>query len=239
MLLEGHKALITGAGRGIGREIALAFAEEGCDIAAIARTESELEETCAEICDLGRLALAISCDVTDPDAVEVTVDGVLEMFGDIDILVNNAGYAGFKPFEELDLAEWQQTLDVNLTAPFLFAQAVVPSMKERGTGRIINISSVTGLKPIMHQSAYCASKFGLNGLTQSLALELREHGIGVHTICPGGVDTQLSQEVMPDRDKSDWLTPEDVAHTALFLASLSPRAAVDNITLRRFGSTPL
>jgi NAD(P)-dependent dehydrogenase (short-subunit alcohol dehydrogenase family) len=179
------------------------------------------------------------CDVTDPAQVRVMVTSALDTFGAIDILVNNAGYACFKPFHELALEEWERTLDVNLTGPFLCTQAVLPSMMARRSGRIINISSVAGLKPIVNQSAYCASKFGLNGLTRSLALELRSFGIGVHSICPGGVDTRLTQEAMPDRDKTNWMTPEDIAETCLYLASLSPRAAVDEIMIRRFDSVPL
>lgn len=239
MLLEGQSAFITGAGRGIGKGIALAFAREGCDIAAVARTASEVEETAKEVQALGRKALALQCDVADNDAVSGSVETTLAELGKIDILVNNAGYACFKPFVELETEEWQRTLDVNLTGPALCIRAVLPSMIERRSGRIINISSVAGLKPIADQSAYCASKYGLNGLTKTLALELREYGIAVHAICPGGVDTRLSREAMPERDKTDWLAPEDVARTALYLATLSPRATTDEILVRRFGSVPI
>ncbi|HOZ50035.1 MAG TPA: SDR family oxidoreductase [Candidatus Hydrogenedentes bacterium] len=239
MLLEGNKALITGAGRGIGRGIAVAFAREGCDIAAVARTVDQIEATAQAVRDLGRTAVALPCDVADPDAVRRTVDAAVEALGGIDILVNNAGYACFKPFEALSLDEWRRTLDVNLTAPFLFTRAVLPLMKAQRSGRIINISSVAGLKPIVDQSAYCASKYGLNGLTKVLALELREYGICAHSICPGGTDTQLAREAMPERDRSGWLTPEDIAHTALYLATLSPRATTDEILVRRTGSVPI
>ena len=239
MLLEGKSAFITGAGRGIGQGIALAFARQGCDIAVVARTASELETTAEGVRALGRRALAIPCDVTDGDAVRRAVDTALAELGSIDVLVNNAGYGDFKPFIKTDRESWQRTLDVNLTGPFLCIQAVLPSMMARRSGRIINISSVAGLKPIPNQSAYCASKYGLNGLTAVLALELCPYGIGVHAICPGGVDTQLSRENMPDRDKTHWLTPEDIAHAALYLATLSPRAATDEILVRRFESVPI
>jgi len=239
MLLEGMAAFITGAGRGIGKGIALAFAAQGCDIAAVARTEREVAETAAAVRGLGRQALALTGDVSQAADVRSAVDAALERFGGIDILVNNAGYACFKPFADLDETEWRRTLDVNLTGAFLCIQSVLPSMIARGSGRIINISSVAGLKPIVNQSVYCASKYALNGLTQVLALELREHGIRVHAICPGGVDTQLAREAMPDRDKTDWLTPEDIAHTALYLATQSPRATTDTILVRRYGSVPI
>ena len=140
---------------------------------------------------------------------------------------------------ELTLEEWKRTLDVNLTGIFLCAQAVLPGMIARRSGQIINISSVSGLRPIPRQSAYCASKHGVNGLTTTLAMEVKEYGVRVHAICPGGVATRLTQENMPERDKSDWMTAEDVAHTALYLASLGPRATTDIIYLRRFTSVPL
>lgn len=239
MLLEGKTAFITGAGRGIGRGIALAFAEQGCAVAAVARTSVELDETVRAIRARGRKAIAASCDVTDRAAVERAVQDALDALGRIDILVNNAGYACFKPFTELTPEEWQRTLDVNLTGAFHCIQAALPSMIARHSGRIINISSVAGLKPLVEQSAYCASKYALNGLTYVLAMELRTYGIRVHAICPGGVDTRLSQEAMPDRDKTNWLQPEDIAHAALYLATLSPRAATDEILVRRFDSAPV
>jgi NAD(P)-dependent dehydrogenase (short-subunit alcohol dehydrogenase family) len=196
-------------------------------------------ETAALVEGLGRKALGLVCDVADPASVNAAVERALGAFGKIDILVNNAGYACFKPFMELSLDEWQRTLDVNLTGIFLCTRAVLPGMIARGSGRIINISSVSGLRPILRQSAYCASKHGVNGLTSTLAMELRPYGIRVHAICPGGVTTRLSEENMADRDKSDWMTPEDVAHTALYLASMSSRATTDMVYLRRFGSVPL
>ncbi len=239
MLLEGKTALITGAGRGIGRAIALAFAEQGCDIAAVARTASELDETAAQVRGLGRRIISLTCDISEPDHVAGMARAAAKFLGKIDLLVNNAGYACFKPFMELTLEEWRRTLDVNLTGAFLVTRAVLPDMIARRAGHIINISSVSGLRPIMNQSVYCASKHGINGLTATLAMELKPHNIRVNAICPGGVSTRLSEEAMPGRDKSDWMTPEDVAHTALYLASMSARATTDIIYLRRFGSVPL
>ncbi|GMV91036.1 MAG: hypothetical protein AMXMBFR82_08140 [Candidatus Hydrogenedentota bacterium] len=238
MLLKDKVAFITGGGRGIGRGVALAFAQQGCDVAVAARTEEEVRETAKLIDAEGCKALAICCDVADPQSVDAAIKETLATFGQIDILVNNAGYAYFRPFHELSAEEWKRTLDVNLTGPFRCIQAVLPSMMARRSGRIINISSVAGVKPLLHQSAYCASKHGLNGLSKVLAMELREYGIGVHSICPGGVDTQLARDAMPDRDKSNWMTAEDVAHACLYLATLSPRATTDEIVVRRFDSVP-
>lgn len=239
MLLEGKIALITGAGRGIGRGIALAFAQQGCDIAAVARTADEVNATVDAVKRTGRRALALMADISNERDVHSVTDETLNTFDRVDILVNNAGYACFKPFIELSLDEWRRTIDINLTGAFLCTKAVLPSMIAHRGGRIINISSVAGLKPLTDQSAYCASKHGLNGLTKVLAMELRQYGIGVHAVCPGGVDTRLAQEAMPGRDKSDWMAPEDIAHACLYLASLSPRATTDEIVVRRFNSTPI
>lgn len=239
MLLEGKSALITGAGRGIGRAVAVRFAQQGCRIAALARSRDELDETARLVEAEGAEALVIEADVTDAEAVGSAVSETEGRFGAVDLLVNNAGFACFKPFLEYSIEEVRQTLDVNLVAPFLFMQAVAPGMIARETGRIINISSVAGLKPILNQSLYCASKHGLNGLSKVLALELKEHGVAVHWVCPGGVDTQLSREAMPGRDKTHWMKPEDIAQACLYLASLSSRCTVDELMVRRFGSVPL
>lgn len=239
MQLAGKTALITGAGRGIGRAIALRFAEAGCNLTLAARTESELVETAKELRVMGVRALTQRCDVSAPEQVQAAVDQTLTEFGVLDILVNNAGYACFKPFHELTLDEWRQTLDVNLTGTFLCTQAALPHMMERRAGRIINISSVSGLKGLNRQSAYCAAKHGINGLSKTLALELRDYGISVHAICPGGVVTQMTDESMPGRDKTTWMQPGDIAYTALYLAALPERTTVDVIHVRRFGGEPL
>lgn len=239
MLLKDKIVVITGAGRGIGRGLALAFADAGCHVAALARSAEEIEETAEAVRERGRDAVALPCDVTNRDDVQGAMDAVLERFGCIDILVNNAGYARFQKIEDLPVDEWLRTIDVNLHGPFYCIKAVLPHMIARRAGRIINISSLAGLKPYAEQGAYCASKHGLNGLSKVLAMELRPYGIGVHCICPGGIDTQLTREAMPHRDKSDWMTPDDVAHAALYLATLSPRASTDELIVRRFDSVPL
>ncbi len=232
-------ALITGAGRGIGQAIAQALAREGYDIAGVARTAPEIEAAAEAVRKLGRAALPIAADLTDLDRIGDIVDPVLDAFGRIDLLVNNAGYACFKPFLEYTRDEWQRTLALNLTVPFLLIQHVAPIMARQGGGRIINISSVAGLKPITNQSAYCASKHGLNGLSKVLAMELRAHNVRVHTVCPGGVDTRLAQDSMPERDRTGWMQPEDIADACVYLSRLSDRAVVDELVIRRTGSVPL
>ncbi len=237
--MAGKTALITGAGRGIGRAIALAFAAEGCDVALAARTHEEVDKVAGEALGLGVKALPLVCDVTDHQNIAHAVSAALEVFEKVDILVNNAGEARFKPIHQLAMQEWLHAFDVNVHSAFAFVQAVLPGMMERRSGRIINISSVTGLKALPEQSAYGAAKHALNSLTKSLNLELREYNIAAHVICPGGVDTKLSREAMPHRDKTEWMQPEDIADAALYLATLSPRTAVDIISMRRFAGEPL
>lgn len=239
MMLSNKKALVTGAGRGIGRAIAIAFAEQGCDVALTARTENELAEVAAHIRALGRVATVLPCDLVDEASIRLMANAALAAHGGcIDILVNNAGYAHFAPFKDLPIDEWRRTLDVNLTGPFVLIQALLPSMIARNSGKIINISSLAGMKAYADQSAYCVSKHGLNGLSAVLAVELRPYNIAVHSVCPGGVKTRLTDEVMPHRDKADWMEPEDIAHACLFLATQHPRATTDLLAVRRFTSTP-
>ena len=239
MLLDGKTALITGGGRGIGQAIAFAFAAQGCQVAVAARTKDEVVETARIIEEAGGLAMAVGCDVTHPETAAKLVLATRERFNGLDILVNNAGFAKFQPFLKTTRDEWMKTLEVNLTAPWALAQEAAKEMLKRGGGRIINIASVSGHKPIVDQHAYCAAKHGLIGLSKSLAMELREHNIAVNCISPGATNTRLANEAMPHREGEIWLEPEDVAQAALYLASLSPRAAVDDIILRRFTSAPL
>lgn len=239
MILEGKTALITGGGRGIGRAIALAYAAQGCQVVVAARTADEVIETARLAEEAGGLAMPVGCDVTHPDTPDKLVRATRERFNGLDILVNNAGFASFEPFLETPREAWLKTLDINLTAPWAMAQQAAKEMIKRGGGRIINIASVAGHKPIMDQHAYCAAKHGLIGLSKSLALELRKHDIAVHCISPGATNTRLANEAMPHREGEEWLEPEDVAQAALYLAMLSPRAAVDDIVLRRFTSAPL
>ncbi len=175
--LNGKVALITGAGRGIGRAIALTLAQEGVAVAVLARTEAEVRETANEIEKQNGKALPFTADITNPEQIQQCVDNILQKWGQIDILVNNAGFAKFKPFEELTLEEWKHTIDVNLTGTFIVTRATLPNMIQRRSGSIINISSVSGLRPIPKQSAYCASKHGVIGLTTTLAMEMKSYNM--------------------------------------------------------------
>ena len=221
--LGGKTALITGSGRGIGREIALLFAQEGADIVLAARTETELASVADAVRGFGGRALTVGTDVADQKAIENCVRKSLETFGKIDILVNNAGLSKSKPLLETTLEDWNETLAVDLTALFLFIKLILPGMIDRQEGRIINISSGAGLRGLPGNNAYSAAKAAVIGMSQSLAGEVRDTGVKVNVICPGPIETEMlkvsrNREFLL-RDKANLLQPDDVAGAALFLGS--------------------
>ena len=192
MKLEGQVAIITGAGRGIGRAIALAYAREGARLALAARGEAELEETAAAVQELGGEAITIRTDVTSQIATERLARRVAEDFGRIDVLVNNAGISGpVGPLQSNDIAEWVDTINVNLTGTFLMCRAVIPVMLQQGAGRIINLSGAGVANAWSNMSAYCSSKAAVVRLTEVIAQELDGKGITVNALGPGSVHTSM------------------------------------------------
>lgn len=220
MRLTETVAIVTGSARGIGRAIALALAREGADL-VLADTRAEaLGGVAAEIGGLGRRALAQAADVADAAQVERLVAATLDEYGRMDVLINNAGTIVL-PGDVLGTTPeaWDTMMATNARSVFLCSRAVLPHMLARRRGKIVNVASTAGLRPLPNRAAYCASKHAVVGFTRALALDLRPHGIAVNAICPGAVDTPLTAYSRPDADRSAWLRPGDVAEVAVFLAS--------------------
>jgi len=236
--LDGMTALVTGAGRGIGRAVALAIADAGARVALAARTAEQIDAVAQEIADAGGEALPVAVDVSDEAAVGDLFARIGTHLGPVDILVNNAGVGIYGPLAEFAAADFDRVLAVNLRGTFLCCREAMRMMMPRRSGTIINVSSVVGFKGYPNQAAYAASKHGIMGLTKSLAAEAVEPGIRVSAILPGGVDTEMVRASRPDLDPSDLLAPEDVAGAVMYLLSLSDRAAVDQIYIRRRTSSP-
>ena len=234
--LAGKTALVTGAGRGVGRAIAVKFAAAGARVAGVARTASQLAEAASNTKAEGRI-LAIPADVSDPAEVERVVAKAQEDLGPVDILVNNAGVFLDKPIVETTAEEWRHLFDVNVLGPFLLTRTVLPGMLERDSGRIINMCSTSSHRGYPNQSAYCASKHALLGFTKVLADETHGTNVRVHALSPGGINTALVRG-RPDIDLSAYMDPDDVADIALFLAKTDDLAMIDEVIVRRRGSTP-
>jgi NAD(P)-dependent dehydrogenase (short-subunit alcohol dehydrogenase family) len=228
MVLEGQVALVTGGGQGIGRAIALRFAREGTDIALIDVNREGAEASGRGVRELGRRAVIEVADVSDCAAVEASVNRIVEELGKLDVLVNNAGIERRAPFLEITSSNWQRQLDVNLSATFYCTQSAARQMAERTYGRVVNVSSVAGLIGPIDLAAYGAAKAGIVGLTRAAALDLADYGITVNAIAPGPIETELmlgvwSAEALRERPQHGAIarfgTVEEIAHTALFLAS--------------------
>lgn len=207
--------IVTGGGRGLGKAIALELAKRNIKIVICSRTKSELKDTKNQISDLGGECLSVVADVRKSKNIKSVVDKTLKKFGRIDILINNAGIAILKPLHETTESEWDDVIDTNLKGTFLFCKEVVPIMLKQQNGIIVNISSGAGKQGFLRFSAYCASKFGVIGLSESLACEVKENGIKVFTICPGSINTKMYSQLLPDRESGrldrSLLKPEYVA----------------------------
>ena len=219
MLLKNKFAVVTGGGRGIGRSIALRFAREGADVALIGRTKSEIEQTASEIQQQGRGSFAIKADIADENNVLDAFAEITDRFGRIDILVNNAGIEFKKPFLEMPMDEWDQTMNVNTRGTVLCIKAVLKDMQKRNEGNIINIASGAGLRGLPGSAAYGASKAAVIALTFALADEVLDQGIRVNAICPGPIKTGMLDPDILLKNSSSVLAPDNVAGTAIFLAS--------------------
>ena len=228
--LANRKAFVTGASRGIGRAIAVAFAEAGADVAISARGEDGLAATAAEITALGRKAFVLPLDVTSHEDVVSTVDEAIRLLGHIDIVVNNAGGSNFVvPFAQLRLTGWDKVLRLNLDGTMYVCHAVGDHLRDRGTGSVINVASVAGLGAAPGMSPYAAAKHAVIGLTKTLAREWAPDGVRVNALCPGWTATDLNRALWDTPDGGEailydvpmgrWGRPEEMTGPAVFLAS--------------------
>jgi 3-oxoacyl-[acyl-carrier protein] reductase len=228
---NGQVAVVTGAGRGIGAAIARKLAEMGAVTVLCGRSRDPLETTAAAISATGATAEVMECDVTNLRSVETVAAHVEQSFGRLDILVNNAGVAGFSsPLHEMPPDSWDRVLNTNLRGVYYCIHAFAPLMIHARRGHIINISSLAGKNPLPNGAAYAASKWGLNGLSYSVAEELRPYNIRVAVVCPGSVDTELSPH--SGKDPRKMLRPEDVAHVVAMLVTQAPQSFASEILLR-------
>ena len=237
--LAGQVAVVTGAGRGIGRAIVLTLAELGAHTVLCGRSREALEQTAAAIQNRGgsssgkssEKSSVIECDVTDLHSVEALAEHVERTFRRIDILVNNAGIGGAGgPLHQLSPDDWERVLNTNLRGVYYCIRSLAPLMIKARTGHIINISSLAGKNALPNGAAYAASKWGLNGLTYSVAEELRAHNIRVSVICPGSVHTEFSPH--PGKNAEKMLQASDIAHAVAMIVTQAPQSFASEILLR-------
>lgn len=229
--LEGQVAVVTGAGRGIGAAIARKLGTMGAAVLVSGRTPAPLDQTVRTIVEAGHRAEAVTCDVTAQQSVKALAEQVEKKFGRVDILVNNAGIGGFStPLHQLPVEDWDRILNTNLRGVFYMIHALAPLMIKGKSGHIINISSLAGKNALPNGAAYAASKWGLNGLSYSVAEELRSHNIRVAVICPGSTNTELSPH--EGKSASRMLQPDDVAHVVEMLVTQAPQSFASEVLLR-------
>lgn len=227
------RAIITGASSGIGKATALAFAKAGINLALISRSQDKLETVAAAARELGVDAKAYILDLAKVNQVRAGIEAIATDFGPIDILVNNAGMGYTGSLMDTSLSDWQLVINLNLSSVFQCIQGILPMMRDRQQGIIINISSIAGKQVFPNWGAYCVSKFGLMALSQTLAAEERDRGIRVTTICLGSVNTPIwdTKTVQADFDRSAMLTPETAAQTILNAVLLNDSAVIEELTL--------
>ncbi|EJS66139.1 MULTISPECIES: 3-ketoacyl-ACP reductase [Bacillus] len=231
-LLQGKNALITGAGRGIGRAVAIALAKEGVNVGLLARSEENLKAVAKEVEAEGVKAVIATADVSSYKEVTTAIETLKNGLGSIDILINNAGISKFGKFLELDVADWEKIIQVNLMGVYYATRAALPSMIEQQSGDIINISSTAGQKGAPVTSAYSASKFGVLGLTESLAMEVRKHNIRVTALTPSTVATDMAVDLgLTDGNPDKVMQAEDIAEFIVAQLKLNKRTFIKSAGL--------
>lgn len=230
--LKNKNALITGAGKGIGKAVAIALAKEGVNVILVARTQSDLDQVAQEVNALGVKSLTLIADVANINSVNTAVEKALSEFKTIDILINNAGIAAFGKFLELEPEAWERIIQVNLMGTYYATRAVLPNMIERKTGDIINISSTAGLSGNALTSAYSASKFAVLGLTESLMQEVRKYNIRVTALTPSTVATDMAKELkLTDGNPDKVMQADDMAELIIAQLKLNRRVFIKNSSI--------
>jgi 3-oxoacyl-[acyl-carrier protein] reductase len=228
--LEGKVAVVTGASRGIGLAIAQRLGEMGAKLGLCSRDPKKLEAATQQLRIVAAAVFAMPVDVTRADQISSFVQAAQKSLGPIDILVNNAGVGWFGPTQDATEEAWDSVLDTNLKSVFLMSKAVAPSMIERKTGHIINIASLAGKNTFKNGGVYCASKWGLMGLTGCMAEDLRQYGIRISAVCPGTVDTEFSPHT--GKDPAKLLQSEDIAHAVAMLVTQAPQSFISEVLIR-------
>jgi 3-oxoacyl-[acyl-carrier protein] reductase len=230
-VLNDKVSIVTGAGSGIGKGITMALANAGSKVIVVGRTLDKLEKVTVELKQAGQEGIAVKADVSKEKDVESMVDKAVKSYGRIDILVNNAGQIIGSEIVETKIKDWDNVLNTNLRGTFLCSRAVMRQMKIQKSGKIINISSTGGKHGYPARTAYCASKFGVSGFNESLAQEAAKYSIGVSSICPGLVATEMSRSVFPDADTSEWLSPEDIGEVVVFLVTRPSKVLIPEMVV--------
>ncbi|MHC4337686.1 MAG: SDR family NAD(P)-dependent oxidoreductase [Planctomycetota bacterium] len=236
--LSGKVAIVTGASRGVGKAVCLAFAKEGAGIVLAARSVGKLEETAEGVTEVGGRAEIVVGDLCEEEALKNVVKVTKEKFGRLDIVVNNAGVTHSAKLEDTATADWDRLFNVNTRAPFILCREALPLLRKAPKAYIINIASIVGIKCYPLQSAYTASKHALRGMTKALAEELRDTNVRVHSICPGGIDTDMIGAIRPDIKKEDLMQPEEIAELVVYLVTHKGNAVMDELHIRRAASSP-
>ena len=236
--LAGKVALVTGASRGIGKAIAIALGSEAATLILAARTQPALQDVAEQLRAAGVEAMAAVTDMTSEESIRSLVQHVQQEYGRLDILVNNAGVVYAGPLAETATADWDRLMTINARGPFILCREAMGMLKQAHDGRIVNISSVVGVKGYPNQTAYTASKHALRGMSMALAEEVKDHGVRVHVVCPGGVATDMVGSVRPDIDKKELIQPEEIAELVLYLVTHHGNAVVDELRIRRASSAP-
>lgn len=230
--LKNKNALITGAGKGIGKAIAIALAKEGVNVILVSRTQADVDQLADQTSNLGVKSLALAADVSDINSINSAVEKAFAEFKTIDILINNAGIAAFGNFLTLEPTEWEKIIQVNLMGTYYTTRAILPNMIERQTGDIINISSTAGLNGNALTSAYSASKFAVLGLTDSLMQEVRKYNIRVTALTPSTVATDMAKDLnLTDGNPDKVMQSEDIAELIIAQLKLSSRVFIKNSSI--------